>query len=232
MNILPDFQFEKDFLQKYPHIKTLVGIDEAGRGPLAGPVVAVAASYRGDGVAYAIPEKFYKEFSFLRDSKTLSEKKRESLMSLIAEYFVVGVGIIYPETIDRVNILQATFLAMKEAVGDWQRTVQSEAQSTTLLIDGNQTIPHFSWCQERVIGGDKRVKSIATASIVAKVTRDRMMTAYDVEYPEYGFAKHKGYGTKVHMEALQKYGPTPIHRLSFAPVRQALFAFRELGVLP
>jgi ribonuclease HII len=141
------------------------------------------------------------------------------------------VGIIYPETIDRVNILQATFLAMKEAVGDLQRKLRYDNSRIFLLIDGNQKIPNLSLAQETVVSGDKIVKSIAAASIVAKVTRDRMMNEYDAQFPRYGFKKHKGYGTKMHMDALKTYGPTPIHRLSFTPVAQAVMWFKELGII-
>jgi ribonuclease HII len=177
-----------------------------------------------------IPEDIEKEFAFIRDSKTVSEKKREVLYDFIYEHFDIGVGIIYPETIDRVNILQATFLAMKEATGDLQRKLRV-GDKVLLLIDGNQKIPNLSLQQETVVSGDKFVKSIAAASIIAKVTRDRMMNDYDAQYPQYGFAKHKGYGTKVHMEALKTYGPTPIHRVSFAPVAQAILWLKELGII-
>lgn len=227
MNTIQDFTVEQAYAEKYPAL-IVVGVDEAGRGPLAGPVVAAAAHYkRAD---FVMPEEFEKEFAFIRDSKTVSEKKREALYDFIYEHFDIGVGIIYPETIDRVNILQATFLAMKEATGDLQRKLRT-GDNVMLLIDGNQKISNLSLRQETVVSGDKFVKSIAAASIIAKVTRDRMMNDYDAQYPQYGFAKHKGYGTKVHMEALKTYGPTPIHRVSFAPVAQAILWFKELGII-
>lgn len=231
---LPDFTYEQVLRQSYPETM-FFGVDEAGRGPLAGPVVATAARYKRD--EFQIPEGLEKEFSFIRDSKTLSEKKREEMFALIYEHFDVGVGIIYPETIDRVNILQATFLAMKEAVGDIQRVIKKQStgdnhQKILLLIDGNQKIPNLSLLQKTVVSGDKIVKSIAAASIIAKVTRDWMMNDYDAQYPEYGFKKHKGYGTKMHMEALKVHGPTSIHRVSFAPVAQAVLWFKELGIIP
>ncbi|MEI8096517.1 MAG: ribonuclease HII [Candidatus Moraniibacteriota bacterium] len=214
----------------------IVGIDEAGRGPLAGPVVASAVCYKD--AHFQIPEELEKQFGFIRDSKKLSEKKREEMFDFIHEHFYVGVGIINAETIDRVNILQATFLAMKSAVADLQRVMNLPEslretlraghasiithQDLCLLVDGNQEIPNCSYTQEVVVGGDGIVKSIAAASIVAKVTRDRMILEYDKLYPGYGFASHKGYGTKVHMDALRHLGPCPIHRMSFKPVLLAL----------
>lgn len=247
--IIPDFTFEQEYLQTHEHA-VLVGVDEAGRGPLAGPVVAAAAWYKDE--TFTIPAELEKDFLLIRDSKTLSEKQREKVFDLIQNSFEVGVGIIHPETIDRVNILEATFLAMKEAVGVLQRRllecrpelvsgprsseempkqVRHDNNKLLLLIDGNQKLPNFSVQQECVVSGDKLVKTIAAASIVAKVTRDRMMDAYDRKYPQYGFAKHKGYGTKQHMEALERFGPTPIHRTSFAPVHQAILRFKELGII-
>lgn len=196
----------------------VVGVDEVGRGPLCGPVVAAAVCYKDQ--SYAIPENLSKDFALIRDSKKLSEKQREKIYNLIQEHFVVGIGIVHADTIDRINILEATFLAMKLAVSDLERVLRQlqPKKSIFLLIDGNQKIPNLSLEQETVVGGDGTVKSIAAASIIAKVTRDRMMMEYDRQYPQYGLAQHKGYGTKVHMDALRKYGPTPIHRMSFKPV--------------
>lgn len=203
----------------------VAGVDEAGRGPLAGPVVACATLFRNfqfPNPNFQINSEEEEKWKLVRDSKKLSEKQREEIFSFIQEKFFVGVGIVHADTIDRVNILQATFLAMKLAVSDLQKTLPYSSDITHrnlyLLIDGNQKIPNFSLKQETVVGGDGTVKSIAAASIIAKVTRDRMMSQYDGEYPQYGLAQHKGYGTKVHMDALRKYGPTPIHRLSFKPV--------------
>lgn len=198
-----------------------IGIDEAGRGPLAGPVVAAALLFKsGD---FKTPEGREKEFMLIRDSKKLSEKQREVAFALVQEFFHVGVGIISAETIDRVNILQATFLAMKAALSNLERVagLRGKESSLVLLIDGNQELPNFSLKQETVVEGDGKVKSIAAASIIAKVTRDRLIILADHEYPAYGFARHKGYGTKEHMDALRKYGPTPIHRRSFRPVQLA-----------
>lgn len=203
----------------------VVGVDEAGRGPLAGPVVAAATALRQGTVnrEQGTTDEEEKEWKLIRDSKTLSEKQRDRAFEFVHEQFYVGVGIMYPETIDRINILEATFLAMKEAVADLQRTMNNErrtedAKKMILLVDGNMTIPNLSIDQEAIVDGDALVRSIAAASIIAKVTRDRMMLAYDAEYPAYGFAKHKGYGTKVHMDALRAHGACPIHRMSFKPV--------------
>lgn len=202
----------------------VVGVDEAGRGPLCGPVVASAVCYKRAG--FGILPEFEKEFALIRDSKKLSEKQREKMFDFIHKHFFVGVGVVHADTIDRINILEATFLAMKSAVSDLQKNIHrlsgASHQNLYLLIDGNQEIPNLSLQQETVVGGDGRVKSIAAASIVAKVTRDRMIFEYDKQYPQYGLAQHKGYGTKVHMEALRKYGPTPIHRMSFKPVLLSL----------
>ena len=198
-----------------------IGIDEAGRGPLAGPVVAAAVLFKsGD---FRIPEGREKEFNLIRDSNKLSEKQRETVVALVQEFFHVGVGIVSAETIDRVNILQATFLAMKSAFSELERVagLRGRGASLVLLIDGNQELPNLSLKQETIVDGDGQVKSIAAASIIAKVTRDRLIILADHEYPAYGFARHKGYGTREHMDALRKYGPTPIHRKSFRPVQLA-----------
>lgn len=198
-----------------------IGIDEAGRGPLAGSVVAAAVLFKS--ADFQIPEGREKEFNLIRDSKKLSPKQRETAFALVQEFFHVGVGIVSAETIDRVNILQATFLAMKSALSELERVagLRGKESSLVLLIDGNQELPNVSLKQETIVEGDGKVKSIAAASIIAKVTRDRLIILADHEYPAYGFARHKGYGTKEHMDALRKYGPTPIHRKSFRPVQLA-----------
>ena len=179
-------------------LQLICGVDEAGRGPLAGPVCAAAV---------ILPQGFLPDG--LNDSKKLSEKKRELLYPQIQEAavsFCVAFGTV--EEIERENILQATFLAMNRAIAGL--TPQPEYA----LIDGNRNreilIPSRS-----VIGGDGKVASIAAASILAKVTRDHLMLRLAEEYPQYGFEKHKGYGTKAHYEALRKYGPCPVHRMSF-----------------
>lgn len=237
--------FEIEEQKRKEGYSVIVGVDEAGRGPLAGPVVAAAAAYR-DQAGFVVPVEFEKIFRFVRDSKKLSEKKREEMFDFVREHFFVGVGVVQHTTIDRINILEATFLAMKEAIGELKRQAlrdkgqgkaigKQETQNVTsphgrelmlhfdegkmvVLVDGNQLIPNLSLSQEAIVDGDALVRSIAAASIIAKVTRDRMMIDYGRQYPAYGFAKHKGYGTKEHMDALRKYGPSPIHRMSFRPV--------------
>lgn len=178
--------------------QAICGVDEAGRGPLCGPVVAAAVILPKDICIEGV-----------NDSKKLSEKKREQLYDVIMEQAVaVGVGISDVAVIETVNILNATKLAMKQAVENLS------IPADYALIDGNQRID-IAIPLETVISGDAKSESIAAASIIAKVTRDRMLIAWDKEYPEYGFAKHKGYGTKVHVEAIGTYGLTPLHRPSF-----------------
>lgn len=211
------FDLEKKLLAEgYAHV---IGTDEAGRGPLCGPVVAVAAIYRD--AQYEIPEEKKKLMDFVRDSKTISPKKREEIFDFIHENFHIGIGICDHRTIDEINILEASFLAMKKAVTDLKtkfRTELSNFDNNIILVDGNKKIPNLSLYQKAVIGGDRIVKSISAASIVAKVTRDRIMAEMDAKYPQYGFAKHKGYGTKQHMAALQEFGPCEIHRQTFEPM--------------
>lgn len=191
------FQMQR-FERKYAHVGLICGVDEAGRGPLAGPVVAGAVILPADC-----------QILYLDDSKKLSAKKREALYPVILEQAVaVGVGYASPARIDEINILQATYEAMREAVG----RLDVEPQ---LLLNDAVTIPDMTIPQVPLIHGDARSVSIAAASIVAKVTRDRLMVQYDNEMPQYGFAAHKGYGSAAHLEALQKYGPSPIHRRSF-----------------
>lgn len=196
----------------------VIGVDEVGRGPLAGPVVAAAVAYRD--LNFTIPSEQERIFSLIRDSKKLSEKQREQVFAVIKEHFACGIGIISAEIIDRVNILEATFLAMKAAVSDLRRVFAVDGmRQAFFLIDGNQLLPNFSGEQGSLIGGDGISKSVAAASIIAKVTRDRMMDAFYQEYPVYGFIRHKGYGTKEHLDALRKYGACPLHRQSFRPVQ-------------
>lgn len=173
------------------------GIDEAGRGPLAGPVFAAAV---------ILPPDF--EIEGLDDSKKLSEKKRESLFKAITESDVrYSIAMADEKEIDELNILRATFLAMK-------RAVSSLGGSDFALVDGN-CAPPLGIPVKTIIKGDKTCKSIAAASILAKVGRDRFMTELDKKYPDYMFAKHKGYGTKLHYELIGKYGISPVHRMSF-----------------
>ena len=174
------------------------GIDEAGRGPLAGPVCAAAVILPLDC-----------HIDGLNDSKKLTEKKRETLFPLIQEKALAwGIGWASAEEIDAINILQATFLAMKRAVE------QLGVQPGWALVDGNR-MPPLDIPGETVVKGDAQCASIAAASILAKVSRDRLLEEWDTLYPEYGFAKHKGYGTKAHYDAILRHGVLPIHRKSF-----------------
>jgi len=219
------FILEKDFAnQGFTHI---IGTDEVGRGPLCGPVLACAAMFKDTN--FEIPADKQKQFDLIRDSKKVSEKQREEIFDFILEHFYIGIGLCDHITIDRINILEASFLSMKKAVSDLIRNkskVESQKlkveEKIIILVDGNKIIPNLSMKQYAVIGGDKLVKSISAASIVAKVTRDRMMQEMHIKYPQYGLDKHKGYGTKMHMDALLKYGPCEIHRKSFAPVTRLL----------
>lgn len=219
------FELEKDLWGR--GYVLVIGTDEVGRGPLAGPVVAAAAMLKNSELGIMNQESA--EWDLVRDSKKLSEKQREKVFGFIQEHFHVGIGLCDHETIDRINILEASFLAMKKAVADLVRNkskVESqklkESEKIIILVDGNKEIPNFSHEQKAVIGGDKFVKSISAASIVAKVTRDRMMHEFAKEYPGYGLEKHMGYGTKMHMDALVSLGPCKIHRKSFAPVTRLL----------
>ena len=188
------WQYEREYAS-YAHI---CGIDEVGRGPLAGPVVAGAVIFPKDS-----------NILYINDSKKLSEKKREELYDVIMEQAVAcAVGYSTPERIDEINILQATYEAMREAVSNLE-TVPD------LLLNDAVMIPQVNIRQVPIIKGDAKSISIGAASIVAKVTRDRLMIRYDEIYPEYGFASNKGYGAQTHIDALRKYGPCPIHRRSF-----------------
>lgn len=186
------------FEQKYHDCQAICGIDEAGRGPLAGPVVAGAVILPPDC-----------EILYLNDSKKLSEAKRDQLYEEIQEKAVAwSVGIVSQERIDEINILQATYEAMRQAIGTLSVTPDH------LLVDAVH-IPDVAQKQTGIIKGDAKSVSIAAASIMAKVTRDRLMVEMDARYPEYGFAGHKGYGSKAHIEAIHQYGPCPIHRRTF-----------------
>ena len=188
----------KEYERKYASFSYICGIDEVGRGPLAGPVVAGAVILPRDC-----------QILYLNDSKQLSEKKREELYEVIMENAVsTGLGFVSPERIDEINILQATYEAMRQAIGKLEK-------EPDLLLNDAVTIPGVEIRQVPIIKGDAKSVSIAAASIIAKVTRDRLMVQYDEIYPEYGFASNKGYGAAAHLEALKKYGPTPIHRRSF-----------------
>ena len=188
----------KTFERKYADYSFICGIDEAGRGPLAGPVYAAAVILPNDIIIKGI-----------NDSKKLSEKKREELYDVITKEAVAwAVGYASPERIDEINILQATYEAMREAIGKL-------SPAPDLLLNDAVTIPEVVIPQVPIIKGDAKSVSIAAASIVAKVTRDRLMEEYDKVLPGYGFASNKGYGSAEHIKALQTLGPTPIHRRSF-----------------
>ena len=190
--------------------KFIGGVDEAGRGPLAGPVVAACVVIGPDFVIEGELEK-------VMDSKKLSAKKREELYKLIREKaLAVEIGVVSPKIIDKINILQASLLAMKKAAEG------CKVIPDYLFIDGKFKIPKMSTPQSAVIGGDGKVFCIAAASIIAKVARDWLITAEGEKYPEYDFARHKGYGTALHLAKLKEFGPCPIHRKTFGPVRDLL----------
>lgn len=188
------WRYEREYAA-YTHI---CGIDEVGRGPLAGPVVAGAVILPKDC-----------KILYINDSKQLSEKKREELYDIImGQALSCAVGYATPERIDEINILQATYEAMREAIGKL-------AVRPDLLLNDAVTIPQVTIRQVPIIKGDAKSISIGAASIIAKVTRDRLMTEYGKVFPQYDFAGNKGYGSAAHIEAIRKYGPTPIHRRSF-----------------
>ncbi len=199
----PDFRIELAAMRK--GAKIVCGIDEAGRGPWAGPVVAAAVVLD----PRCIPDG-------LNDSKKLSEARREALFDPIMAAARVGIGIAAVDRIDRDNILQATLWAMAEALAQIDGVALA-------LVDGNRA-PALPCPVQTIVEGDAKSLSIAAASIIAKVTRDRIMVDLDAAYPGYGFARHKGYGTALHQEALRRLGPTPLHRKSFAPVAALLAA--------
>jgi len=195
-------EYERELYSK--GLKVICGVDEVGRGPLLGPVVASAV---------ILPvEYFHKD---IKDSKKLTERKREELFDIIVENAIsIGIGIVYEDVIDKINIYESTKVAMKEAINNL--SVKPEH----VLIDAMKLdleIPSTS-----IIKGDALSESIAAASIIAKVTRDRMINEIDKEYPMYDLKNNKGYGTKKHLEALKKYGPCPHHRKSYAPVKETL----------
>ncbi len=207
--IIPDFSREEKLIKK--GYKYIAGVDEAGRGPLAGPVVAAAVVFSN---GKAINELIRKG---VRDSKMLSSKKREYFYELIIEQSCDWAAYdVSEEIIDKINILQATKLAMRKALEKLKNTPDF------LLIDGINTIDDFPASQIAIPKADQFVFSVSAASIIAKVTRDRILSDFDKIYPGYGFAKHKGYGTKFHMEMIRKLGPCKIHRKSFKPILKIL----------
>ena len=203
-----NLETEKSYFAK--GYRLIGGVDEAGRGPLAGPVVAACVVVGPD---FQID---HPDLELIADSKKLSAKKREYLFGIIkARALAVEIGVVNNETIDKINILQASFLAMRRAIK------KLPLAPDYIILDGGFKIPKLKISQSAIIKGDATVWTIAAASIIAKVSRDWMMTEIDKEYPQYLFAKHKGYGTKDHMNMLKKYGPCPLHRFSFSPVREA-----------
>ena len=213
--IIPDFSREERLFKK--GYKAIAGIDEVGRGPLAGPVVAAAVVFNNNDKKIKELIKFG-----VRDSKTLSSKKRDFLYNaIVKDCNDWSIGIVSEEVIDKINILEASLLAMKIAV---------ERLGTSpdfLLIDGKYTIENYPANQMAIPSADQNIFSVSAASIIAKVTRDRILIDLDKKYPRYGFAQHKGYGTKLHMEMLAKIGPCKIHRKSFAPVKKLISKFTK-----
>ncbi len=220
----PTFDYEMKLINS--GFSRICGIDEVGRGPLAGPVVACAAILDIDLLKN--PESV-KRFAKIRDSKKLSAAQREKWHKILTECDKIkwAIGVVSEKIIDEINILEATKLAMDQALEKLIRQPASPSanrgepadSSDFLLIDGNFTLEKFDLNQKAVPQGDEKIISVAAASIIAKVTRDRMMAEYHVKYPLYDFAKHKGYGTKKHIEAIKKFGPCPIHRRSFEPIK-------------
>ncbi len=208
---MPDFHIEQSVGKTY-----VFGLDEAGRGPWCGPVVA-ACAYWPD---YNIPETLAK---CIDDSKKLSAAKRESLYEqIIQSSCIFGIGQASAEEIDTLNILRATFLAMRRAIK--QATQQFNILPDFALIDGNRLPNDWSIPTQCVIKGDHLSLSIATASILAKVTRDRILTDLSIQYPQYGWDRNAGYGTKEHIAAIEKYGITEYHRRTYAPIKKIILA--------
>ena len=205
---MPDFLLEDEING------VVAGVDEAGRGPWVGPVAAGCAVFLSRDVDARLLEN-------LNDSKKLSKKKREMLFDLLQKEaekgtMKLGIGLASAAEIDEINILNASFLAMKRAIE------KAGVQPALVLVDGNRVPRDFGWAVKTVIKGDGKSYSIAAASILAKVYRDRLMEEMARQYPGYGFEKNAGYGTKVHIEGLKKFGVTPEHRRSYAPVREFL----------
>jgi ribonuclease HII len=206
----PDFRHEENMM--HLHGGPVAGIDEAGRGPWAGPVVAAAVILAPD----RIPEG-------INDSKKLSEERREALFEQVMAEAIVGIGIAGIEQIDQMNVLQATLWAMAAACGSLSRV------PSAVLIDGNLCPGSLPCPTHPLVKGDSLSLSVAAASIVAKVTRDRIMTDLADQYPVYGWARNKGYGTREHSQALLRHGVTPHHRRSFRPVQDVLSSHKKTG---
>jgi ribonuclease HII len=204
---MPDFAFERACMPP------VAGVDEAGRGPWAGPVVAAAVILPMNGLDLNLLHR-------LDDSKKLKKSVRENLLAMLEPIADIGIGVASPTEIDAINILQATMLAMQRAVDGLSETPVS------VLVDGNRA-PSIAAEVTTIVKGDSLSLSIAAASIVAKVTRDRMMTVLAEQYPGYSWERNAGYGTKEHKEALDRLGITPAHRRSFAPIRAAATRYSE-----
>lgn len=191
-------------------IDYVVGVDEVGRGPLAGPVVAAAVIFKNE----LTDNNWWEQ---INDSKKISVKKREALYNEITANSVHGIGIATVKEIEQLNILQASLLAMHRAVESLilPRVEKNKTDKIVLLVDGRNVIPKSSYQQQAIVGGDSKVHSIAAASVVAKVYRDNLMLELATKFPVYGLEKHKGYGTKLHTQAIKKFGLSPIHRASF-----------------
>ena len=207
---MPDFHLEKELCSN----GYVFGLDEAGRGPWCGPVVAACVCWPN----FEIPKDLANQID---DSKKLSSSKRETLFSLIMQSnATIGIGLSSPTEIDEKNILQATFLAMQRAIE--QATKNYNIQPNALLIDGNRLPKNLNIPAKAIIKGDHLSLSIASASIIAKVTRDKLMKELAKSYPQYGWDKNAGYGTKEHILAIEKYGITSLHRRSYAPIKRYL----------
>ena len=194
------YAFDRRYLSQPQDL--IAGVDEVGRGPLAGPVVASAVIFFPNAPQFPV-----------QDSKKLSPKTRRTLFHQIIRFAFVGMGMVDESEIDRINIYQATRVAMKKALLSLPQTPNH------VLIDGTMKLD-ISYSQQAIVKGDTKSASIAAASIVAKVFRDEWMNRLEALYPDYGFSKHKGYGTPEHLEKMQKAGPSPVHRRSFAPVQK------------
>lgn len=203
------FEFERALFQA--GTLPVAGVDEAGRGPLAGPVVAAAVCFPAEWLRNGLPAGW----ETLNDSKQLTEAQREKFFDLITQHPEVHFAIARADAgvIDQINILQATHRAMNEALA------QLTAPPKHVLVDGTR-VKTLCFPQTPLVKGDARSYSIAAASVLAKVTRDRLMLEFDAQYPAYGFAEHKGYGTPRHLKAIEDHGPCPIHRRSFAPIKK------------
>jgi ribonuclease HII len=215
------FRYERELLTR--GCSLIAGVDEAGRGPLAGPVVAAAVVFPCKWIQDGLPRALWG----LNDSKQLTAEERDAFFAKLTSFSEVCYAIAWSDNtvIDEINILQATFRAMNDALA------KLNPAPAHVLVDGNQ-ISSVHWAQTPVVEGDAKSYSIAAASVLAKVTRDRMMSDFSRDWPQYGFAEHKGYGTEQHLAALETHGPCPLHRMSFGPIRRDAPAAPELFDVP